>query len=328
MKNAKKFLALFLTVVLAAAFAGCGSSATQSQSGEKKFKVGLVKLVDHPSLNEINDSIKAEFEKLGTNVEIIEKNANGETSTLPSIMQSLVGANVDMIIPIATPTAQAALAATSTTPIVFAAVSAPIEAGLTTSLEAPDKNVTGVSDEIPVEDIFKLAQVLTPDVKTFGFFYNSSEINSVTAVDKAKKFCDENNIAYKEATVSTTADIQQAASALANDVDAMFTPIDNMVASAMPTYIDVTNKANVPVYVAADSMVKDGGFAPVGINYTLLGQQVAQMADKILKGEKTISETPVETMREYSNMVNMKEADLLGITISDEIKSGLTVLVD
>lgn len=329
MKNAKKLLALLLSAVLLAAFAGCGNSGgtAQSQSGEKKVKIGLVKLVDHPSLNEINDSIKAEFEKLGTNVEFIEKNANGETSTLPSIMQSLTGAGVDMIIPIATPTAQAASAATSAIPIVFAAVSAPIEAGLTTSLEAPDKNVTGVSDEIPVEDIFKLAQTLTPDVKTFGFFYNSSEINSVTAVDKAKKFCDDNNIAYKEATVSTTADIQQAASSLANDVDAMFTPIDNMVASAMPTYIDVTNKANVPVYVAADSMVKDGGFATVGINYTLLGQQVAQMADKILKGQK-ISETPIETMREYSNMVNMKEADLLGINIPEDVKANLTVLVD
>ena len=114
---------------------------------------------------------------------------------------------------------------------------------------------------------------------------------------------------------------------MANDVDAMFTPIDNMVASAMPTYIDVTNKANVPVYVAADSMVKDGGFATVGINYTLLGQQVAQMADKILKGQK-ISETPIETMREYSNMVNMKEADLLGINIPEDVKANLTVLVD
>ncbi len=329
MKNAKKLLALLLSVVLTAAVAGCGTGGTaQSQSGDKPLKIGLVKLVDHPSLNEINDSIKDEFKKLGTNVEFIEKNANGETSTLPSIMQSLTGSGVDMIIPIATPTAQAASAATSTIPIVFAAVSAPIEAGLTSSLEAPDKNVTGVSDEIPVEDIFKLAQVLTPDVKTFGFFYNSSEINSVTAVDKAKKFCDDNGISYKEATVAATADIQQAATALANDVDAMFTPIDNMVASAMPTYIDVTNKANVPVYVAADSMVKDGGFATVGINYTLLGQQVAQMADKILKGEKSIAETPIETMREYSNMVNMKEAGLLGIEIPDDVKANLTVLVD
>lgn len=328
MKKVKKIIALLMTVVLFAAFAGCDSNTAQSQSGEKTFKIGLVKLVDHPSLNEINDSIKAEFEKMGTNVEFIEKNANGDASTLPSIMQSLIGTNVDMIIPIATQTAQAALAATSTIPIVFAAVSAPIEAGLTSSLEAPDKNATGVSDDIPVEDIFKLAQVLTPDVKTFGFFYNSSEINSVTAVEKAKKFCDDNNIAYKEATVSTTADIQQAASSIANDVDAMFTPIDNMVASAMPTYIEVTNNASIPVYVAADSMVKDGGFATVGINYTLLGQQVAQMADSILKGEKTVSETPVETIREYSNMINMDEAELLGIEIPDELKASLTVLVD
>lgn len=324
MKNIKKLFAIFLAMITLVSFAGCSATS----SGDKTMKIGLVKLVDHPSLNEINESIKAEFQHLGTNVEIVEKNANGEVSTLPSIMQSLLGMGVDMIIPIATPTAQAAAAATSSVPIVFAAVSAPIEAGLTSSLEAPDKNVTGVSDEIPVEDIFKMAKVLTPDVKTFGFFYNSSEINSVIAVDQAKQFCKENGIDYKEATVSSTADIQQTATSLASQVDALFTPIDNMVASAMPTYIDVTNKAKVPVYVAADSMVKEGGFATVGINYTLLGQQVAQMADKILKGEKTVQETPIETMREYTNMINMKEANLLGISIPEDAKANLTVLVD
>jgi len=322
-KHTKKILAVLLALFTLFTFAGC----TGGTAGDKKMKVGLIKLVDHPSLNEINDAIKAEFARLGTNIEIIEKNANGDVSALPSIMQSLTGTGVDMIIPIATPTAQAASAATETTPIVFAAVSAPIEAGLTDSLSAPSKNVTGVSDEIPVADIFKLAMTLTPEVKTFGFFYNSSEINSVTAVEQAKAFCDANGISYKEGTVSSTADIQQVASALAEDVDAMFTPIDNMVASAMPTYIDVTNRAKIPVYVAADSMVKDGGFATVGINYTLLGQKVAAMAHNILGGQK-VSDTPIETLPEYTSMVNMKEANLLGITISDSVKDTLTVLVD
>ncbi|MBR4874616.1 MAG: ABC transporter substrate-binding protein [Clostridia bacterium] len=323
MKNFKKFVALALAFLMLFALCGCANN-----SNGDTFKIGLVKLVDHPSLNEINDAIKAEFTALGANVEIIEKNANGEASALPAIMQSLTGAGVDMIIPIATPTAQAAAAATSSIPIVFAAVSSPVEAGLTSSIEAPDKNVTGVSDAIPVEDIFKMATLLTPDVKTFGFFYNSAEINSVTAVNQAKAFCDKNGIAYKEATVSATADIQQTATKLASEVDALFTPIDNMVASAMPTYIDVTNKAGVPVYVAADSMVKEGGFATVGINYTLLGQQVARMADKILKGEKTISESPVELISEYTSMINMKEAKILGIEIPEELKANLTVLVD
>ena len=323
MKNFKNFVALFLAFLMLFALCGCANN-----SNGDTFKIGLVKLVDHPSLNEINDAIKAEFTVLGANVEIIEKNANGEASALPAIMQSLTGAGVDMIIPIATPTAQAAAAATSSIPIVFAAVSSPVEAGLTSSIEAPDKNVTGVSDAIPVEDIFKMATLLTPEVKTFGFFYNSAEINSVTAVNQAKEFCDKNGISYKEATVSATADIQQTATKLASEVDALFTPIDNMVASAMPTYIDVTNKAGVPVYVAADSMVKEGGFATVGINYTLLGQQVARMADKILKGEKTVSESPIELISEYTSMINMKEAKILGIEIPEELKANLTVLVD
>ena len=324
MKNTKRILALLLSVLTMLTFAGCSNT----QTGEKTLKIGLVKLVDHASLNEINDSIKAEFASLGTKVEFIEKNANGEPSTLPSIMQNLIGAGVDMIIPITTPAAQAAAAATSTIPIVFAAVSTPIEAGLTSSIEAPDKNVTGVSDAVPVGDIFKLASVLTPDVKTFGMFYNSGEVNSVATVKLAKDYCDENNISYKESTISATADIQQAATVLAEDVDAIFIPTDNMVASAMPTFISVTNGAKIPVYAGADSLVKDGAFATVGINYTLLGQQVAQMADKILKGEKTIAETPIEVMKEYANMVNMAEAKLLGIEIPDDVKANLTVLVD
>ncbi len=324
MKNTKRILALLLSVLTMLTFVGCGNT----QTGEKTLKIGLVKLMDHPSLNEINDSIKAEFEALGTKVEIIEKNANGEPSTLPSIMQNLVGAGVDMIIPITTPAAQAAAAATSTIPIVFAAVSTPIEAGLTSSIEAPDKNVTGVSDAVPVEDIFKLASVLTPDVKTFGMFYNSGEVNSVATVAEAKAYCDANNIPYKESTISATADIQQTATVLAEDVDAIFIPTDNMVASAMPTFISVTNGAKIPVYAGADSLVKDGAFATVGINYTLLGQQVAQMADKILKGEKTIAETPIEVMKEYANMVNMAQAKFLGIEISEDVKANLTVLVD
>lgn len=317
----KKILALALSLVLILGMAGCNTN------DDGKIKIGLVKLVDHPSLNEINESIKDEFYKINANVEFIEKNANGEVSTLPSIMQSLVGENVDMIIPIATPTAQAALAATSTIPIVFAAVSTPVEAGLTSSLDAPDKNVTGVSDVVPVDDIFKLASVLTPDVKTFGLFYNSSEVNSVATMKSAKEYCDKNNIAYKESTISSTADIQQTASVLAEQVDAIFIPTDNMVASAMPTFISVTNGAKIPVYAGADSLVKDGAFATVGVNYTLLGQQTAQMANKILNGQK-ISDTPIETMREYAKMVNMAEADLLGIEIADDVKSELTVLVD
>ena len=307
------------------------NKATDSEKDtapEKPFKIGIVQHVDHPSLNQIRETIISELKTLGygeDKVVIDFQNANGDASLLPTIMQSMISNEVDMIIPIATPTAQAAMAATTEIPIVFSAVSNPVEAGLVTSFDATIGNITGVSNSIAIEDIFALAAQLTPEVKTFGFLYNSSEINSATGIGRAKKYCDANGIAYKEVTITATADIQQAASSLIGEVDAFFTPNDNTVASAMPTYLQVAMDANLPIYVGADSMVKDGGLATVGIDYTVLGKQTAAMAIRIMNGE-SIANNPVEQIAEYAKMINQKSADQLGITVPDALKDEFVVL--
>lgn len=302
------------------------SDSKDTTSG-KKFKIGIIQPMDHPSLNQIRETIISELDALGLGdqVEIECENANGDASLMPSIMQDLISGGVDMLVPIATSTAQAAMAATTTVPIVFSAVSNPVEAGLVTSFDATTGNITGVSNSIPVEDIFKLALQLTPKVKTFGFVYNTSEVNSVAGIEKAKAYCDENGIQYKEATITGTSDLQQAASSLVGDVDAFFTPNDNTVASAMPTYLQVAMDAKLPIYVGADSMVTDGGLATVGIDYTVLGKQTAAMISRIIKGE-TIADNPVEQISEYAKMINMKSANELGITIPDSLKDEFVVL--
>lgn len=336
----KKGLSVFIAVVMSLGLlAACTtsqenlpattdspSSGLDSQASEK-IKIGIVQHIDHPSLNTIRESIIEEFDTLGLsgNVEIVYKNAGGDMSALPSIMQTLVGAEVDLLIPIATPTAQAAAAATTSIPIVFSAVSNPVEAGLVEAFDKTDKNITGVSNSIAIEDIMALAKELTPNVKSFGFVYNLSEINSVTGIERAKAYCDKNSIAYKEVTVTSTNDLQQAAQSLVGKADAFFTPNDNMVASAMAPYCQVAEKANMPLYVGADSMVTDGGLATVGIDYTVLGKQTAQMAARLIEG-KSVSEIPVEQIAEYAKMINMETARKIGITIPETLKDEFVIL--
>lgn len=333
MSRVKKLLALTtMSALLMGTLAGCGGTGDGQQAdnqpaAEDKYVVAIVQHIDHPSLNEIRESIIGEFEDqgFGDQIEVVYKNANGDASVLTSIMQDLVSDEVDMIVPIATNTAQTAMATTSDIPIVFSAVSNPVEAGLVTAFDQTTGNITGVSNAIAIEDIFVLAQELSPEAKTFGFIYNSSEINSETGIKRAKAYCDANGLQYKEATVTGTADVQQAASSLVGDVDAFFTPNDNTVAAAMATYLQVANDAELPIYVGADSMVKDGGLATVGINYTTLGKQTAQMVIRIYQGA-AIADTPVEQINSYAEMINRKTAEELGLTISEEMLERFTVI--
>jgi putative ABC transport system substrate-binding protein len=322
----RKSIALLLIFIIGlVSLSGCSGKSNTPQ--QKLYKIGIVQPMDHPSLNQIRDTIISELKAQGMEgkVEIITKNANGDMNLLPSIMQEFLNSNVNMIVPIATPAAQAARAATKTVPIVFSAVSNPVEAGLVTSFAETTGNITGVSNSIPIEDIFKLASTVTPQAKTFGFVYNSGEINSTSGIQKAKIYCDKNGVKYKEATITSTADLQQAASSLVGQVDAFFTPNDNMVASAMATYVKVATDAKLPIYAGADSMVKDGALATVGIDYTKLGKQTAAMIIRIVNGQ-TIKDNHVEQVAEYANMININTADKLGITISDDLKQKFVIL--
>lgn len=321
----KKLMVCLLVLIMGmTTLNGC---AGKNETAAKKVKIAIVQPMDHPSLNQIRETIISELQAqgMGDKIEIVTKNANGDMSLLPSIMQEVVSDKVDMIVPIATPAAQAARAATTTIPIVFSAVSNPVEAGLVTSFDATTGNITGVSNSIPIEDIFKLAATITPNAKVFGFVYNSSEINSTSGIAKAKAYCDKNGIKYKEATITGTADVQQAAASMVGQIDAFFTPNDNTVASAMATYVQVATAAKLPIYAGADSMVKDGALATVGIDYTKLGKQTAAMVIRIINGQ-TIKDNHVEQVAEYANMINMGTANKLGITISDELKQKFVIL--
>lgn len=319
----KQLLKGLLAIALSSTvLAGCGNSKNMK-------KVCIVQYVEHTSLNTIKNSFDKQMSSLGykdgENVDYIFKNAQGDNNTAASIAQSFKAENADVIMAIATPVAQTVAPLANNTPVVFAAVSDPIGAKLTTTLEKPDKNITGTCDEIQVEYILQKALQINPKLKKLGVIYNKGEANSVTNINKAKAFAKEKNITIVEATVTSVNEVQSAIDVLTNQCDAIFAPNDNMVASAMNVVGSACAKAKKPLYVGADSMVQDGGFLSCGINYEDLGKETANMVDRILKGEK-VENMPVKVFKENLKIyVNEKVMKELGLTLPESISQDQTL---
>lgn len=297
-------------------------TVTQAASTAKDvMTIGIVQIVEHPSLDTIRESVIKELEnqgfKDGENIKIDYQNAQGDQSNLNSICKKFVGDKVDLIIAIATPSAQAAAAATKDIPIIFSAVTDPLAAKLVADLNKPEANVTGTSDAIPVNKVLELCKELTPDVKKIGFLYTSSEVNSKSAIDEAKALAADFGLEYEEVTITNTSELQQAATSLAAKVDAIYTPTDNNIASAMPILAEVGRQTGTPVYVGADSMVSDGGYATIGVNYADLGVKTAEMAIKVLNGTP-VSEIPVVTLTDFQKVINKTTAIAVNATYDVE----------
>lgn len=315
----KKLLTSVLALGLALGLlVGCGSTTTSEMK-----KVAIIQLVEHTSLNTIKDAFDDQMKELGyedgKNVQYIFKNAQGDTNTAASIIQEFKGENPDVVMAIATPVAQSAATMAEDTPVVFAAVSDPIGAKLTSSLEKPDKNITGTSDEIQVDLILEKALLVNPNLKTLGVIYNKGEANSVTNIAKATAYAKSKGIKIEEATITNINEIQTAVDVLSGKCDAIFTPNDNTVANAMNVIGPACVKAQIPLYVGADSMVQDGGFLSVGINYEELGRETANMVDKVLKGTN-VEDIPVKVYKDHLKIyVNKKVMNDLGIQLPNEI---------
>lgn len=291
------------------------------------YRIAIVQPLSHTSLNQIRDTIIDRLNAAGLEIEILTANANGDGSALPAILSNYRADGIDMLVPIATNTAQAAKVVfeDDEMPIVFAAVADPVAAGMTGD---DCEFITGVSNNIPAAEIVKLIFNFQPDCKKIGFLYTSSEVNSVSTINAAKAYCDAEGIAYEEASISNLSELQTAAETLiGKGVDALYTGNDNSIASAMATYTDVAYAAGIPVYCGADSMVADGGFATIGVNYVQLGEQVADMVIRIMNGQ-TPAENPYEVLTNYAKFVNMQAVERFGKEFAPEAFEGYTVLVE
>jgi len=297
-----------------------------AQSGPK-VRVVIVQPLSHKSLDQIRDTIVAELKASGRDFEIVTQNAHGDTSSLATLFQNARSKGVDIVVPIATPAAQSAKAVFggTNTPIVFAAVSNPVAAGLTGE---DSQNITGVSNSIPSAKIVQLVTDFQPHSKKLGFLYTSSETNSVSTIKAAKEFCDKNHIAYAEASIASATELAPALNnLLGKGVDALYTGNDNTIAAAMPAYTDLAYAKGVPIYCGADSMVADGGLATIGVDYVQLGKQVAALVLKVAQGAHPAA-LPYETLSDYAKFVNLQAAARLNLTLSPEVLHGYRVLVE
>lgn len=327
----KKIIAIILSLTLLVFTATACSKPQDSANngGSKPMRIAIVQHTNHTSLDQIRDTISQKLKSAinSESLEIVTLSANGDVSALPTILQNEKSKNVDMVITIATQATQSAKSVFegTNTPIIYAAVSDPSSAGLTGE---DSKNITGVSNSIPSEEIVKLVSNFQPNYKKIGFLYTSSETNSVSTILRAKEYCNANGIAYEEASIAGASDLESAINSLiAKGVDVLYTGNDNTIASAMPIYTDVAYRNGIPVYCGADSMIADGGFATIGIDYVQLGNQTADIALRVKNGEKP-ENIPYEVLNEYAKYVNLQAADKLNMNLTDEMLSGYKVLVD
>lgn len=334
MKN--KVLAGLLAAAMVAAMAtGCGSSeeesaqtseTTETGEGEETvYKVGIVQYVDDASLNQIEKAIEAELdaksEELGVTFDYADYTFNGQadSTVLNQIATDLVADEVDIIIPIATPSAMIMQSATEDNqiPVVFSAVSDPVGAGLMEDAEAPGANITGTSDAIDTEAIMNLILTANPDAKKIGLLYDKGQDSSLGSIADAIAFCEENGLEYVEKTGTTSAEIQAAADSLvAEKVDAVFTPQDNTVMTAELAIFEKFTEAKIPHYTGADSFALNGAFLGYGVNYENLGTVTADMAVEILVDGKDPAEMAVQTLADGIITVNTETAEAIGIDIS------------
>lgn len=299
------------------ALTGC-SGEGGSGDGSESYKIGINQLVQHPALDEATAGFKQAFADAGAEVEWDEQNANGEQPTALTIAQQFANADLDLALAVATPAAQATVQNLIDIPVLFTAVTDPVSAELVESMDAPGSNVTGTSDEAPIDQQLELLKDLVPEAKNVGIVYASGEVNSQVQVDAATEAAKGLDLEIETQTVTSVNEIQQAVEAL-GDVDAIYVPTDNMVVSGIASLVQVAEEKKIPVIGAEAGTVEGGAAATIGIDYTELGRQTGEMALRILRDGEDPAEMPVEKATEFTYVVNEEAAKNQGIEIPENI---------
>ena len=319
MKVVRKLLAPLLVVgILLASLI----SLHQLKADKKKdvFRIGISQFITHQSLDATREGFVDELAKQGyvegKNIEIDLQNAQGEQRNLKTISQQLAESS-DVVLAIATPSAQSLANTTQTTPVIFSAVTDPVSAKLVESREHPGGNVTGTSDQSSdaISTQINLIKKVLPKAKTIGILYTQSEPNSVVQKDEAKRLLEEKGFTVVEKTILDSNNVKAAAESLMAEVDMVFVPTDNIISSTMETVKQVSIKHKVPVFGGSTEMIAVGGLYNYGTNYEELGRQTARMLVRVLKGENP-ENIAVELPEKLELHTNQEMADALGIDIS------------
>ena len=293
------------------------STASEKSSGAS-YTIGICNYVDDASLNQIVENINARLAEIeseqGITIEVKYDNCNA--NVMNQIIANFAADNVDLMVGVATPVAMAMQSATedSKTPVVFAAVSDPVGAGLVASLEEPGSNVTGSSDNLDTNSVMNLIFAQNPDAKKIGLLYDVGQDSSTAAIEHAKAYLDDKGVEYVERTATTAEEVALAAQALVSDgVDAVFTPTDNTIMKAELAIYETFADAGIPHYTGADSFALNGAFLGYGVDYANLGRETADMIASILTEGKDPATTPVITFDNGTATVNTEICEKLGL---------------
>ncbi|RII35004.1 ABC transporter substrate-binding protein [Clostridium chromiireducens] len=327
MVGKRKLAMLLSTVLVGGILAGCGKSATDSNNGSSASAVkniGVVQLVQHDALDASNkgfvDGLKEKGFEDGKNIKIEQQNAQGEQANAQTISKQFADAKKDLIFAIATPAVQAAYNSTKDIPIIFTAVTDPVKAEVAKDWKSSGTNVTGTSDKVPVDKQIELLKQLLPNAKTVGVIYNTSETNSVIQVDELKAAAQKQGLAVKEVGVTNVNEINQNLASALGEMDVLYTPTDNTVASGYALVGKLCLDKNIPIIGAEEAVVTKGGLASIGIDYYQLGKEAGYKAAEVLGGKKP-SEVEISTLSKMSFTINTDVAKKLNITIPSDIES-------
>lgn len=300
--------------------AGCGSKDTAGSAGsEKTYQVGVTQIVEHPSLDAALEGFKKALDEKGLKVEYDVQIAGGDQNNSQTIASNFVGDDVDLIFANSTPSALSALNATKDIPIVFTSVTDPIGAGLVKSFEKPGANITGTTDTHP-DAVPSTVKFIDENVEgnKIGMIYNSGEQNSAAQIGLVEKAIKGTDLEIVESSVSTSAEVKQAAEALVGKVDAFYIITDNTVVSALESVISVAGDEDIPLFVGELDSVARGGFAAYGFDYNDIGYEAGLKAADILAGNKEASEIPVEYPQKLKLQISKKAAEAMNVEIKEE----------
>ena len=292
--------------------------------------VAATAIVEHPALDSVRDGVRAALEAAGysgDNLKWQYQTAQGNTATAGQIARKFVGDKPDVIVAIATPSAQAVVASTKSVPVVFAAVTDPVAAQLVRSWEPSGSNVTGVSDELELDRQMELVKRVLPDAKRVGIVYNPGEANSVVVVERLRKLLPTMGLTLVEAAAPRSVDVGSAARSLVGKVDVIYTNTDNNVVSAYESLVKVGMDTKTPLIASDTDSVKRGAIAALGIDYYQHGVQAGELVVRLLKGEEPGSIAPQKTA-ELSLFINRSAAAAQGVTLSQELIDSAAEVID
>lgn len=297
--------------------------ALPAVAADKTPLVGILQLVQHPALDAAREGFikglaDAGFTD-GDNVKLDYHNGQGSQDIMASIADQFVAAPVDLALAIATPAVQALAGKTESIPILGTAVTDFVQAKLVDSNEHPGFNVSGTSDMNPVAEQIDLIRRLVPEAKTLGLLYTSSEVNSQIQAALARERAEQLGLHVVEVTVNNTNDVQQAAVNILGQVDVLYIPTDNVVASSIALVVEEALARKIPIAGSEAAHVNGGGTFTLGIDYFKLGEQTGHMAARILRGEAQVSEMPIERQDQFDYLINKTYMEALGLAIPEDL---------